>query len=172
MRDDHDGPETHRIPFLVRPADKNAEGNSREAKDVCRRALHKLDVDVANHVIRQVVTDIQMLYLAVLVHLLKDILIEILLKQSHKSVSLHINHAIKQILLMLGNRVNRHHRIMHMLKERADPGQVRGSRLRLLSLPRSALVICARQQAWVAHLALEEHSGRDSGTGWAAARWG
>lgn len=45
------------------------------------RALHKLDVDVANHVIRQVVTDIQMLYLAVLVHLLKDILIEILVKQ-------------------------------------------------------------------------------------------
>ena len=45
------------------------------------RALHKLDVDVANHVIRQIVTDIQMLYLAVLVHLLKDILIEILVKQ-------------------------------------------------------------------------------------------
>ncbi len=70
---------------------------------------------------------------------------------------------------MLENRVKYN---AHAERARADPGQVRGSRLRLLSIPRSALVICARQQAWVAHLALEEHSGRDSGTGWAAARWG
>lgn len=50
-----------------------------------RRGLHKFDVHIANHVICKVVADVQMLYLAVLVHLLKDVLIEILF--SHTSVS-------------------------------------------------------------------------------------
>lgn len=43
-----------------------------------RKGLHKLDVHIANHVVRQVVADVQMLYLAVLVHLLKDVLVKIL----------------------------------------------------------------------------------------------
>lgn len=55
---------------------------------------------------------------------------------------------------------------MHRLNEH-DAGQ---KRLRLLGIPRNAPVIFVRQRAWVAHLVLEEHSGQDSGTGWAAAR--
>ena len=49
-----------------------------------RRGLHKFDVHIANHVICKVVADVQMLYLAVLVHLLKDVLVEILF--SHTSI--------------------------------------------------------------------------------------
>lgn len=40
----------------------------------------------------QVVTDVQMLYLAVLVHLLEDVLIEILFEQNQNSATLQIHH--------------------------------------------------------------------------------
>ena len=39
----------------------------------------ELDVHIANHVVRQVVADVEMLNLSKLVHLLKDILIEVLM---------------------------------------------------------------------------------------------
>ena len=42
------------------------------------RSALELDVDVANHVVRQVVAHVQVLDLAVLVHLLKDVLVEVL----------------------------------------------------------------------------------------------
>ena len=40
--------------------------------------LLELDVYIADHVICQVITDVQMLYLSKFVHLLKDVLIEVL----------------------------------------------------------------------------------------------
>ena len=39
----------------------------------------ELDVHIANHVVRQVVADVEMLNLSKLVHLLKDVLIEVLM---------------------------------------------------------------------------------------------
>lgn len=58
---------------------------------------------------------------------------------------------------------------MHKLYEQ-DADQEEFNSFEAACLPRNALVISARQRAWEARLVLEEHSGLDSGTGWAAAR--